>query len=275
LILELSERGIPIDLVAGSSSGALMGAYYCAAGIEGIARIIARGPEFARGMLLMTVSSAAAQYIVDADLDSARLEDLEVPLLPVATNLRQLRPEVITRGTVGFGVRASVSAPGLFAPTLTVDAIYVDGAVTDNVPVALVENMGADLVIATNPLPAAVGPRPRSQGQGSVWDGLRALNPWRRIRDFSVSLALMLHLAGEHEMTDRRVIYSADPAAAPLLTTFDYAAARRVVDHVRHRDVRFRQAVDASVQAFRALASPRRWQEAAHGSGRHAVAVHA
>src|SRR5262249_14418551 len=38
LILELGERGMPIDLVGGVSSGALIGAYHCAAGAEGIAR---------------------------------------------------------------------------------------------------------------------------------------------------------------------------------------------------------------------------------------------
>ncbi|HEX7838745.1 MAG TPA: patatin-like phospholipase family protein [Kofleriaceae bacterium] len=239
LILELESAGVPIDLIAGSSSGALVGGYYCRAGVAGIERLIARGPEIARSMPLMLLSSAVAEYMVEADLGDARLEQLEIPLLPVATNLSRLRPEVIVEGSIGFGVRASVSAPGIFARTIAGGSIYVDGAVSDNMPVALVESMGADLVIATNPLPAAP---PRSTG------GVLA-----RLRDFTAAFELLLHVAGEREPSRRRIIYSAGPAAAPLRTTFDYGSAARLVARVTHDDPRFRAAVDASVAAWRGL----------------------
>jgi hypothetical protein len=91
------------------------------------------------------------------------------------------------------------------------------------------------------------------------------------MRDFSVSVDLLLHLAGEHEVTDRRVIYSADPAATPLCTAFNYAAAMRIVDQVRRRDVRFRQTVDAAVHACGHLMSPRRWPVAAPGGAHQAA----
>lgn len=253
LILELGEQGIPVDLVGGSSSGALIGAYHCAAGVEGIARVIERGPDFSRALPWMAVSSAIAGYVVDADLGGARLEELEVPLLPVATNLTHLRPEVICQGTVGFGVRASVSAPGVFAPTLAGEAVYVDGAITDNVPAGLVEAMGADLVIAANPLPAARPPSPKAGSRRPVLGGLGALAPSRRIRDLAVSFGLLMHLAGEREATSRRVVYSAAPEVTALPGIFDYAAAPRIVDQVRRRDPHFRQAIDAAVQAFRRL----------------------
>src|ERR1700679_175730 len=48
LSLELCARGVPVDLVAGASSGALIGAYLCAAGVEGVARVIENGPVFQR-----------------------------------------------------------------------------------------------------------------------------------------------------------------------------------------------------------------------------------
>lgn len=242
LILELERAGVPIDLIAGSSSGALVGAYYCHAGIAGLERLIARGPAIARGMPLMLLSSAIAEYTVDADLGDARLEQLEIPLFPVATNLGRLRPEVIAEGSIGFGVRASVSAPGIFAPTIAGGSIYVDGAVSDNLPVGLVEAMGADLVIGANPLPAA---RPRST-RGAL----------ARLHDFTTAFQLLLHVAGERELSDRRVIYSAGPAAAPLSTTFDYGCAARLVAKLTHDDPRFRAAVDASVAAWRELARP-------------------
>jgi NTE family protein len=189
------------------------------------------------------VSSAVAEYAVDADLGDARLEQLEIPLYPVATNLARLRPEVITEGSIGFGVRASVSAPGMFAPTIAGGSIYVDGAVSDNLPVALVEAMGADLVIGANPLPAAL---PRTT-RGAL----------ARLHDLTTAFQLLLHVAGEREPSDRRVIYSPGPAAAPLSTTFDYGCAARLVAQLTHRDPRFRAAVDASVAAWTELSRPR------------------
>ena len=239
LILELERSGVPIDLIAGSSSGALVGGYYCHAGVAGTERLIARGPEIAKSMPLMLLSSVVAEYVVEADLGDARLEQLEIPLLPVATNLSRLRPEVIAEGSISFGVRASASAPGIFARTIAGGSIYVDGAVSDNMPVALVESVGADLVIATNPLPAAP---PRSTR------GVLA-----RLRDFTAAFELLLHVAGDREPSDRRVIYSAGPAAAPLRTTFDYGSAARLVARATYDDPRFRAAVDASVAAWRKL----------------------
>jgi predicted acylesterase/phospholipase RssA len=241
LIRELDRAGVPIDLIAGTSSGALNGAYYCAAGLAGLDRLIARGRDIARAMPLMVVSSAVAEYLVDADLGDTRLDQLEVPLFPVATNLTELRPEVITAGSIGFGVRASVSAPGIFAPTLAGRARYVDGAVSDNLPVALVESLGADLVIAANALPAAA-PGP-ARGPGS------------RLGDVTAAFGLLLHVAGEREVTDRRVIYSAGPAAAPLRATFDYGSAERFVARITG-DPGFRAAVGAAVAAWRELARP-------------------
>jgi predicted acylesterase/phospholipase RssA len=238
LIRALEHAGVPIDLIAGTSSGALNGAYYCAAGLAGLDRLIARGRDIARAMPAMVVSSAVAEYLVDADLGGVRLEQLEVPLFPVATNLTRLQPEVITRGSVGFGVRASVSAPGIFAPTVAGDARYVDGAVSDNLPVALVESLGADLVIAANALPAAM-PAP-ARG---------------RLGDLTAAFSLLLHVAGDRETTDRRVIYSAVPAAAPLRATFDYGAAERVVARIAG-DPGFRATVAAAIAAWRELARP-------------------
>jgi predicted acylesterase/phospholipase RssA len=185
------------------------------------------------------------EYAVDSDLRSIQLTDLEVPLLPVTTNLSLLRAEVVREGTVGFGVRLSCSAPGVFGSTSANQSVYVDGAVTDNVPVLLAQAMGADLVIATNALPPAAG-------AGSGGFGLL-----KRLRDASVSFDLVLHLAGERTSTSRTIVYSAAPAATPLLSTFDFAASARIVDETRTRDARFQATIEASVVAFRELSRPR------------------
>jgi NTE family protein len=248
LVFELLDRGVPVDLVAGSSSGALLGAYYCAAGRAGLEQIILRGPELARSMWTMALTSSLVELAVDADLGDARLESLEVPLLPVVSNISRQRPEVVVEGNVGLGVRASVSAPGVFAPTVIGDEVYVDGAVTDNVPTALVESTGAALVVSANLLPAATM-RHRRAPVGRL---ARALDPLARVNDFAVAFQLLLHRAGNPERRARRVTYVPEPAELPLVRAFRYGEAARVVDAAR-RDPRLQRAADDAAAVWRAM----------------------
>lgn len=243
LMLELVERGIPIDLVGGASSGALIGAYYCVGGTRGIERIVRRGPELARSMWRMAWSSSIVERGVDADLGGARLEALEIPLLPIVTNLAKHRAEVVVEGTCGLGVRASVSAPGLFAPTFIDEHRYVDGAVTDNVPTALVESMGAGLVISGNLLPAAKATRARRGVLG-------------RLGDLTDAFHLLVHEAGNPEPGERRLTYAPAAASLPLARTFRYDEAARVTDAAR-RDPRLADVVDEASRRWRSMRAPR------------------
>jgi hypothetical protein len=117
LLEALEARGVPVDFVSGCSSGALIGAYLCVLGAAGLSRVVERGPAFAQAVPLLPFSTRPIEWALDADLHGARLEALDRPLLPVATDIARGRPVVLTRGTVAFGVRASAAAPGLFAPT--------------------------------------------------------------------------------------------------------------------------------------------------------------
>ncbi len=245
LMLAMQERGVPVDLVAGSSSGALAGAYQCARGADGLARLIARGPSLRRAIGLMALSSRPAEWAVDADLGGARIESLEAIFLPVTTNLTRLRAEVVVEGTLGFGVRASVSAPGLFAPARADDGSrLVDGAVTDNAPASLVEAAGADLAVVANALPA---PLPDARSRLPIVG--RAL-------DFADAFGTLLHRAGESTPGPRRVVFSASPARDPLRRTFRYDEAAFIAEAAR-RDPRFVEAVEAVASAWSALQRPR------------------
>jgi predicted acylesterase/phospholipase RssA len=249
LILELLDRGVPIDMVAGASSGVLIGAYYCAAGKEGIERVIRRGPELARSMWMMALSSSVVEMGVDADLGGARLESLAVPLLPVVSNLALRRAEVVVEGSAALGVRASVSAPGIFAPTVIGDQTYVDGAVSDNVPTALLESVGAGLVVSGNFLPAATMRPARRRGRSRVGRVVRELDPLARVSDFAVALQLFMHMAGNAEPSPRRVTYTPEAVAFPLVRTFQYGEAERMVDAAR-KDPRLHEAVESAARAW-------------------------
>ncbi len=255
LIEDLLNEGIPIDLIAGSSSGALLGAYYCALGREGLRRAVNRGPLFSRLVLLSTLSSATIECLVDLDLGRRPLDSLEVVLLPVATNLKEGRPEVIQDNTIGFGVRASSSAPGIFTPTPAQDALYVDGAVTDNVPLLLVERMGADLSIASNPLPPPLNRNikiPKTPIESLFQD----LNPIARATDFLASFSLMFHDAGQHEPKDNRIIFEPPAAELPLLGTFEFNRAKEIIRTVREQRA-YKETLRRAKQAWEKMQKPR------------------
>lgn len=254
LMQELCDAGVPIDLVGGSSSGSMMGAYYAVLGRRGLDLAIERRKRLAWMGHLSTITSTMIDLTLTADLGHVLLEDVEVIFLPVATNLTRARAEVITHSTVGSGVRASGSAPGLFAATLTRTGLYVDGAITDNVPVVLVERMGADLLIACNPLPPP--PRVEVRTPGSpLSDFLAELNPVHRVRDLMVSFALMMHEFGDCEDADTRIVYD-PPPTYPKFSPSEFDRAPEILEAVRKEPI-FRETVRKSIDAWHRLSARR------------------
>jgi predicted acylesterase/phospholipase RssA len=259
LLEELEHHGVPVDIVGGSSSGALMGSYYAALGRPGLALAIRRGKRFSRTAWLATITSTAVDLTVDADLGGVLLEDLEVILLPVATNLSRGRAEVITRSCVSAAVRASSSAPGVFASTITRTGLYVDGAISDNMPVVLVERWGADLLVACNGLPPPENVHVRTPGS-ALQDFIAEFNPMNRLRDLAVSFAHMCHDFGDCEEASMRIIYEPPPDGFPLFRTFEFHRAEEIIKKVREEH-KFQEMVMKSVEAYRRLVLPRRARE--------------
>lgn len=255
LMRQLHARGVPIDLVGGSSSGSVMGAFYSVLGPAGLELAIERGNRLEKLAWLSMLSSTVIDLGADVDLGSVLLEDLEVIFLPVATNLSRARAEVITRSTVASAVRASSSAPGLFASTITRSGVYVDGAISDNVPVVLVERMGADLLIACNSLPPPPAVSTLTPATPTE-DFLAELNPIRRLRDLRVSFERMMHDFGDCEPSDTRVVYEPPPDSGTIFGTFQFGRARALVAAVE-REPGFRDTVDRATEAYRRMAAPR------------------
>ena len=75
---------------------------------------------------------------------------LPIPYRAVATDLVSGKAMVFHDGDLANVMRASMSVPGAIAPAAIGDAIYVDGGLTDNLPVDVARSMGADIVIAVN-----------------------------------------------------------------------------------------------------------------------------
>jgi len=76
--------------------------------------------------------------------------DLKIPFKVVTTDLTKGEKVVISKGKISNAIAASMSVPGLFIPFEFEDRILVDGGLIEPVPVDVVREMGADIVIGVN-----------------------------------------------------------------------------------------------------------------------------
>jgi NTE family protein len=156
----LAEARVPIDFLAGSSAGAVIGAIYAGAGIEALLDAagsvsltrLARPTLSKRGL----ASSAVIEELVVRHVGDRTFRELAIPLTVVATDLKSGREVLLNTGRVALAARASAGFVGLFAPVEINGMMLVDGGVTCAAPVAVVRGMGADLVIASDVLPDVV-----------------------------------------------------------------------------------------------------------------------
>lgn len=228
----LVEQGIPVDFVSSSSMGSLVGAYFCGtaldgrSGLEGLARLEARAMR--RQLTLAATAAIVTTYslerLVERDLGPLCLEELPIRFLPVATNLTSGECVALERGPVALGVRASGSAPGLWAPTMLPPARYVDGAFTSMVPANVLLEAGADVVFASNIFPAGHR-RPARAPRTGLGRFLAGLNPVARAMDLVASGVLLLHRSGDSEALLADISYDIPSVEAPLLTAMDFTRA--------------------------------------------------
>lgn len=151
----LKEANMPIHMVAGSSMGALIGALYCAG--QDIDHMYTLAKTFKRKYYLdFTVPKMGfiqgkrVKEYIRLFTHRKSFEDLEVPFSVVATDLYTGEKVVLKSGDVADAVRASISIPGIFVPEKIDERMLIDGGVIDRVPVSVVKDMGADIVIAVD-----------------------------------------------------------------------------------------------------------------------------
>lgn len=82
--------------------------------------------------------------------DNGSFDDFPIPFRCVATNLVTGKPKVFDHGSIAQAMRSTMSIPGVFAPVRDGDDVYVDGGLLGNLPTDVVRQMGADVVIAVH-----------------------------------------------------------------------------------------------------------------------------
>src|SRR6202042_3205720 len=81
--------------------------------------------------------------------DLQSFDDLPIPFRCVATEIISGQPHVFKDGSLPQALRATMAIPGVFAPVHHEDLIFSDGAAVDNLPVDVARAMGAQVVIAS------------------------------------------------------------------------------------------------------------------------------
>lgn len=177
VLKELIKANIQIDMVVGTSIGSIVGGFY-AAGVP-IEKIEEMFLDSSLMKAFMTVSlkvrvAAAPIMIMPRVLgrhpydglyygnkfrkylikqlpeDKKLIENLDKKYAAIAVDLVNGEVKPITKGKLGYAMQASSAVPGLRKPVEIDGHLYVDGGISENVPVSQAKKLGADIIIAVN-----------------------------------------------------------------------------------------------------------------------------
>jgi NTE family protein len=153
VIRALKNAGVPIDVVAGTSVGALIGACYCAnVPLNDMQRIAADTTfaDFGRWTpsWLGLANNLRMERYLERFTKAKTFEELATPLAIAASDINDGITVYYTRGLLGPPMRGSCAYPGLFVPIQFEGRTLVDGFLTAPVPVEGALLLGADIVIA-------------------------------------------------------------------------------------------------------------------------------
>ena len=161
-VLEVLEKeGIPIDMIAGTSAGALIGAIYAHTQDIGQTKSWATGLASSKLSFLAHLTPTRTGLIKGKKIEKRlksifgdiEFKDLKIPFACVATDIGTGEEVIIKEGQVIEGIRASFSLPGMFAVVKLRDRYLIDGGLVNPVPVSVLREMGADFIFACNVIP--------------------------------------------------------------------------------------------------------------------------
>ena len=189
VLRELERRRIPIDAIAGTSMGAIVGGLYASGmspdELEEVVVMMdwvdALSDEASREDLSFRRKQDDAQYPINLELGLrdrelllpmgmiegqkldlilreltidvshiADFDELPIPFRAIATDIQRGEAYVMGQGDLAQAIRASMSVPGVFAPLRMNDHLLVDGGIVGNLPVDVIRQMDVDIIIAVD-----------------------------------------------------------------------------------------------------------------------------
>ncbi len=261
----LDEHRIPVDMVAGTSMGALIGGAFATGMSPGEIRQFVESADWGEivsidspftvksfrrkedsrafptdlrfglknGINLPGGFNAGPQ--IDLMLDEIALpyfdlksfDDLPTPFRSVAADLRRSEVVALDSGLLSRALRASMAIPGVFTPVRIGDRVLVDGGVLNNVPADITRRMGADIVIAIDSTRDFVAKKRTESIVTVVSDTVRALV----------------------EAGTRKALESADLLVVPDLTGIEIFDFSRALDAIK-RGYDAAEQKNAALQAY-------------------------
>ncbi len=156
----LKENNITIDMIAGSSIGALIGAYFAKyQDIRGLEEITLN-MEFKKLIRLADpnffllskgfIRGKKVEEFLEIILEDIDFKDLKIPFFVVSTDIETGEEVIINTGSVVKAVRASISLPVVFTPVVFEDKFLIDGGVANPIPIDILRKKGMNYIIASN-----------------------------------------------------------------------------------------------------------------------------
>jgi NTE family protein len=228
----LAAHGISVDMVVGSSVGALNGAYFAGnPTLEGVLQLetIWRGlqrhdvfPVTWRTLLGFVwrrdflIPHDGIRKLIEDHIPFRNLEDAQLPIHIVATDIISGDSVVLSEGSTSDAIVASTAIPGAFAPVRYKDFYLADGAISSNTPIRIAVAKGARRLII---LPTGYACAMHTPPSGAVANALHAL-----------TLLIARQLVSELEGLDPSIEYFVVPPLCPLVgSPYDFS---RTADHI-------------------------------------------
>lgn len=150
----LKEYHIPVDFVAGTSAGALAGAFFCAGvGTEEMKNIAQSltVKSIKTGLLSILPSKTdGIQSIIRSHLGDINIEDLPIPFCAVATDMKKGQEVDFFQGKLTPIVAGSCCVPGYFSAVEYEDYILMDGGLQNTIPSRIAKEQNCDVIIAVD-----------------------------------------------------------------------------------------------------------------------------
>ena len=155
VLAALMENDIPIDCIAGTSAGALVATGYAFGMTTEEMKAVAAKLNWSfvssfPNSLLGFASNRGVETEVEKHIGKKGIEEANTPLAIVVTDIEDGERVVLRRGRAALAVRASTCIPGMFVPVEIDGRKFVDGGLTENLPLSPLHDMGAEIRIGVN-----------------------------------------------------------------------------------------------------------------------------
>ena len=156
VVRALREAGVPIDLVGGTSGGAIFGAQVALGWSP--SEMLDRSDKAINGRGSLWDLNLPVHGLIEGRRFKAmlqdlfggyRIEDMRTPFFCVSTNLSRGEMAVHRDGPLWRWVRASMSVPGLGPPLFDDGEVYVDGSVLNNLPIDVMRDLSHGPIVAS------------------------------------------------------------------------------------------------------------------------------